>query len=75
MGTTVVRSEAAAERHLSEFSTQGGWRGMMVVAGAELAEPHFPNSQLRAVGGVSGGHGARLAERLSELSNTGGWWG
>ena len=47
----------------------------MVVAGAELAERHFPNSQLRAVGGVSGGHGARLAERLSELSNTGGWWG
>ena len=25
--------------------------------------------------GDDGGHGARLAERLSELSNTGGWWG
>ncbi|MBR3492221.1 MAG: hypothetical protein IKH44_07995 [Bacteroidales bacterium] len=25
--------------------------------------------------GVDGGYGARLAERLSELSNTGGWWG
>ena len=35
----------------------------------------FPNAQLRAVGGVSGGHRARLAERLSELSNTGGWRG
>ena len=42
---------------------------------SEACRATFPNGQLRVVGGVSGGHGARLAERLSELSNTGGWWG
>lgn len=30
---------------------------------SEACRATFPNVQLRAVGGVSGGHGARLAER------------
>ena len=42
---------------------------------SEACRATFPNVQLRAVGGVSGGHGARLAERLSKLSNKGGRWG
>ena len=36
----------------------------MVVRERSLrSDLHFPNGQLRVVGGVSGGHRARLAER------------
>ena len=49
---------------VSDVPDSGWWWGRRKY-GAELAERHFPNAQLRAVGGVSGGHGARLAERLS----------
>ena len=39
LGTMAVRSEAVAERHLSECSKQGGWWGLMVVGQSEaLAE-------------------------------------
>jgi hypothetical protein len=34
LGTMVVRSEAIAERHLSELSTQGGWWGKWRYSGA-----------------------------------------
>ena len=49
----------------------------MVVDRSEAAaeRQHFPNARLRVAVGVDGGHGARLAERLSKLSNTGGRWG
>ena len=50
-GTERSGSGATAERHLSEFSTQGGWRGLMVVAQSGVSRSDvFLNSQIRAGG-------------------------
>ena len=71
-------STVPIEGHIKPSMTLNyGWRwGLMVVQGAEFTErPTLPNGQLRVVGGVRGGHGVRLAERLTKLSNKGGWWG
>ena len=47
----------------------------MAVRSGALRSDTSLNSRFRVAVGDDGGHGARLAERLSELSNTGGWWG
>lgn len=47
----------------------------MAVRSEALRSDTFLNFRFRVAVGDDGGHGARFAERLSELTNKGGWWG